>query len=82
MKVLLVFTFGYSLKTWSDSGTLYKELEIYKVLFKKYNIEFLFITYGDESDLEIDLSEYGIKVFPAYIYIKKYVFKLVCFIIN
>ena len=72
MKVLLVFTFGYSLKTWSDSGTLYKELEIYKVLFKKYNIEFLFITYGDESDLEIDLSEYGIKVFPVYLYIKKY----------
>ena len=32
MKVLLIFTYEYSLKTWEDSGTLSRELSIYKEL--------------------------------------------------
>ena len=53
MKVLVVFTYSYSLKTWKESGTLNKELEIYHLLSNKYNINFTFITYGDEMILKL-----------------------------
>ena len=35
MKILVLFTFDYSLKSWNDSGTLSRELSIYKELNKK-----------------------------------------------
>ena len=35
MKIALFFTYGYSLKTWSDSGTLQKELSYYVELNKE-----------------------------------------------
>ena len=31
MTILYIFTFGYSFKTWQLSGTLEKELEIFKI---------------------------------------------------
>jgi len=38
VKVALFFTYGYSLKTWSNSGTLERELKIYEELSKKHKI--------------------------------------------
>ena len=32
MNVLVVFTYGYSLETWNESGTIFRELSIYKKL--------------------------------------------------
>ena len=76
MKVLLVFTYGYSLKTWEKSGTLAKELELYNKLSSKYGIKFIFLTYGDATDIEINLNNEDIKVVPIYSFIKKYENKL------
>ena len=47
MNVLVVFTFGYSLKTWFDSSTLNKEISIYKNLHEKEGVNFTFLTYGN-----------------------------------
>ena len=57
MRVLVVFTYGYSLKTWNESGTLERELSIYTELQKNYGIEFTFLTYGDNSDLQIVIKD-------------------------
>ena len=80
MKVLLVFTYGYSLKTWEKSGTLAKELELYNKLSSKYGIKFIFLTYGDKTDIEINLNNEDIKVVPIYSFIKKYENKLLNYI--
>ena len=41
VKVLVVFTFDYSLDTWQTSGTLEKELKPFKLLNELKNIELL-----------------------------------------
>ena len=51
MNVILFFTYGISLYDWKNSGILEKELAIYKKLYKNNNVNFTFITYGDENDL-------------------------------
>lgn len=82
MKVLVVFTYGYSLKTWKESGTLNKELEIYHLLSNKYNINFTFITYGDENDTEIEISNSKFSVLPVYKNVKLFKSKLLNFIVS
>ena len=80
MKVLLIFTYEYSLKTWEDSGTLSRELSIYKELENTYGHSFTFLTYGDETDFECNLEGTNINVVPIYKYIKKSKIKFVNFI--
>ena len=70
MKVILFFTYGISLNDWKESGLLNREIQLYKQLHEKYNIEFAFLTYGDSQDLDtINLP--FIKIFPIYKYFKK-----------
>ena len=47
MEVALFLTFDYSLKTWDESGTLNRELKIYKKLSESKGIKFKFFTYGN-----------------------------------
>lgn len=69
MKILYLFTFDYSLKMWSESGILEREVKYFNEL-KKNNIEITIITYGDEIDDEfIDKNE--LKVIPIYKHFKK-----------
>ncbi len=77
MKVLVVFTYGYSLKTWEESGTLERELSIYTELQKKYGVKFTFLTYGDHSDLEIAIKNIDVDIIPIYKYLKKSSSKLI-----
>lgn len=72
MRILYFFTFGYSLQTWEKSGTLLKELKLYQELYNNYNIETLFITYGDEKDCEIINEFNGLSVIPINKYLKKF----------
>ena len=78
MKVLVVFSFGYSLDTWRAAGNLKRELEYYKYFSKTYKTKFYFITYGNQSDYDLikDYSDY-IEVFPAYEYISLSKFKII-----
>ena len=80
MNIILVFTYGYSLKIWKESGTLDRELSIYKNLNKRYKCNFIFVTYGDESELDFDISEYGISIFPIYKYATKSKNKIIGYI--
>ena len=69
MLIALFFTYNYSLKTWSDSGILFKELEIYEMLNKKYGVRFKFITYGYKEEKDY-LEQYDfIEVIPIYEFI-------------
>ena len=77
MRVLVVFTYGYSLKTWDESGTLERELSIYTELQKKYGIEFTFLTYGDNSDLQLAIKNLDVDIIPIYKYQKKSSSKLI-----
>jgi len=49
---LIVFlTWDYSLKTWAESGTLDRELRLFKKLVDRYNASITFFTYGNDSDI-------------------------------
>lgn len=70
MNLYVFFTFGVSLKTWSDTGMLSREMELYDQLQKR-GVNVTLVTYGDESDKSY-LNQYpGIKVLPIYSIIKK-----------
>ena len=60
MKVAVFLTYNYSLQTWYNSGTLKRELEIYKQINIINNAEFTFYTYGGIEDLDL------IKDFPKF----------------
>lgn len=66
MNILVVFTYGYSIKTWFESGTLNRELSIYRNLSERFNINFTFLTYGDSSEHTFNLESLNIKVIPIY----------------
>ena len=69
MTILILFTYGVSLKTWKETGLYDRELEYYRKLIQKNNYKFIFLTYGDESDLF--LHEKNIEVYPIYRKFKK-----------
>jgi len=70
VNVLVVFTFGYSLKTWFDSSTLNKEISIYKNLHEKEGVNFTFLTYGNYLDKEL-IKEKGMSVIPIYEFLQQ-----------
>ena len=70
MKILLTFTFKYSLKTWENAGILERELNYYQKLSEKYRVNYVFLTYGDETESHL-LTEYpNIEVIPMFKYVK------------
>ena len=80
MNILYFFTYGYSLKTWENSGQLNRELEHFKTLHKKEsNIKFYFFTYGGIEDADI-INEEFITVIPIYKYKRRYKSKLLNFV--
>ena len=72
MNIGIFFTHDYSLKSWHETGTLDKELKIYRNLSNKHNVNFVFYTYGDSEDIKILPNETGMKVFPIYDKFKRY----------
>ena len=77
MKILVTFTFGYSLKTWFESGTIERELSIYRELHRKFNHTFIFLTYGDASDENYIQNDNGFEVLPIYKFLNRSEFKLI-----
>ncbi len=70
MRILIVFTYNYSLKTWLDSNVLHRELSIYKRINSLNESKFILLTYGDKSDLEINIDKEIFDVVPVYKYLK------------
>ena len=71
MHIGLLFTYGYSLNTWKESGTLNREVLFYKKLAEEKDIQFTFFTFGNKNDLLIDLQSKNIEVVPIYELITK-----------
>ena len=60
-KLVLFFTIGVSLRTWSEIGMLDREIEIYKRLFPHLN-GISFVTYGNEAEQSFATRLNGIKL--------------------
>lgn len=71
VKVLFLFTYNTSLKNWSDSGYLTRELRFFEKIYNQYKVKFIFLTFGDASDFDVDLDSRYIEVLPIYKYIDK-----------
>lgn len=58
MNVLVLFTYGVSLKLWKELGIIKREISLYHELQKK-GVDFTLLTYGDKKDLNFkqDLSK-------------------------
>ncbi len=66
MNVILFFTYGVSLKDWESSGLFSREIKHYKALSEKYNVNFTFVTYGDEEEYKFDNYFKNLKIIPIY----------------
>lgn len=71
MNIILILTYETSLKIWSQAGLLQREMLFYKNLSELHNINFTFITFGDESDQEYKDYFKNLKIIPIYSLIKK-----------
>ena len=81
MKILVIFSFRNSFRTWKHVGNLDREMKFYTYLEKKYHCEFYFFTYGDLEDKKIAASySKRFKVFPLYEFKKRSRYKFVTFI--
>tara|TARA_A100001015_G_scaffold47295_1_gene52224 strand:+ start:480 stop:1610 length:1131 start_codon:yes stop_codon:yes gene_type:complete len=80
MEILYFLTYGYSLKTWSDSGQLARELRHFEALkSENEKIKFKIFSYGEDNDFEYIEKDF-IEVVSVYKYIKKSNYKIVNFI--
>jgi len=62
--IIVFFTLGVSLKIWSESGILTRELMIYQKLVKK-GFKISFVTYGNKSDLSFNIGD--INILPIFL---------------
>ncbi len=69
MKVLLLFTFGVSLKQWDKIGILEREITLYKKL-KEKDIKFKFLTYGTNEEFHYSEKLKDIDIIPIHNLIK------------
>lgn len=70
IRLLVFFTYGISLRLWSDKGLLERELQLYRALAEK-GIDVTFLTYGDKNDLSFEERCFPIKILPVYSRLKK-----------
>lgn len=71
-KISFIFTYDYSALTWKESGTLSRELQLFKELSADEGFKFQFITYGNEKDLEIFNTQGNFDIVPIYSICKYY----------
>ena len=58
--ITLFFTYGVSLKTWSETRLLQRETRIYQELMKRFGVQVQFLTYGDATDHNSEAELNGI----------------------
>jgi glycosyltransferase involved in cell wall biosynthesis len=66
MRVILVFTYGISLKNWHESGIYEREMLFYQKLEQMYDVKYTFITYGDKQDKTFLSGFSHAEVIPIY----------------
>ena len=68
MHVLVVLTYGVSLKDWEDNGLLDREMKLYEKLSKDRDVHFTFLSFGNSEDSNIVKN---FNVIPVYEHIEK-----------
>ncbi|MDA7572614.1 glycosyltransferase family 4 protein, partial [bacterium] len=69
--ILLIFTYNVSLADWKETGILDREIRLYKKLNDLYGVKFTFLTFGDDTDLSIDIPYKFINILPIYSVVKQ-----------
>jgi len=77
MELIVFFTYGISLRKWEKSGLLDREIKLYRYLNEKFDIQFTFVTYGNEDDLHFESLIDGLKIIPIYMYSKNSNYKFI-----
>jgi len=72
MNIILFLTFGLSLQDWKASGLLDRELELYKRLSEKFDLNISIVTYGDISDLDFEYRFKNLQIIPIFKHFRKY----------
>jgi len=74
MNLVLFFTSGVSLQTWSQNGSMTREIALYKKL-QEQGIKVSFVTYGNANDLKYKDELEGIRILCNYLNLppKRYV---------
>ena len=76
MEILYFLTYGYSLKTWSESGQLAREIKHFEALkSENEKIKFKIFSYGEDNDFE-HIEKDFIEVVSIYKYIKTQIIEL------
>jgi len=78
MHLIVFFTYGISLRVWSETGLLDREISLYQRLVDK-GVKVAFITYGDETDYIYREELIDIEIIPFYKYSKKPNSKVISF---
>lgn len=72
MKVAVFFTWNYALTTWSESGTLSRELKFFQKIENENDVSFSFFTYGNNQDSKLAFEYKLQEVHPIYSSAKYY----------
>lgn len=64
MNVALFFTYDVSLKDWKELGLLDRELELYNTITKETDIQYTFVTYGEDNEKSLLSGNKNIKILP------------------
>ncbi len=64
MNILLIFTYGISLKLWQRSGLMSREIALYQKL-KENNHKFTFLTFGNNEDLKFTKQLKDFSIIPV-----------------
>jgi glycosyltransferase involved in cell wall biosynthesis len=67
----IFLTWDNSLNTWEKSGTLDRELNIFKKLHQEKGVQFVIFTYGDKNDCNYENKFEFLKIIPIYSKIKR-----------
>ena len=78
LKIAIFFTYDYSVETLRNSGLFEREMRIYCEIYKNYDVDFKFITYDDNLDLQGNYQKFTF--ISVYDYIKKSRNKIVRFV--
>ena len=76
MKVAVFFTWNYALTTWSESGTLSRELKFFEKIENENDVSFSFFTYGNTQDSKLAFEYKLQEVHPIYSSAKYYKSKI------
>ena len=60
-----------SLSEWDKLGIIDREIKLYNHLSEKYNLNFTFVTYGDNEDLSFSYKLKNIDIIPIYNLLQK-----------